>query len=398
MIRLAIAVSHPIQHFAPWHREVAKLPGIELMVFFYTQWGRSDGYLDPGFSRTVKWDVPLLEGYDYEFLNSAKNLDKKSFFAVDNPDLASALTRFSPDVVKVFGWAYRSNWRVASWTKRFRKPLLVYTDANIKSPVPVWKQVLKLPIVSHFYNKIDGALYVGDNNREVHRYYGLPENRLFEGVLPIDRNRILAGVPDRCVARTEIRKQYGIPHDAFVVIFCGKYQMIKSPVDLVAAIRALSRRGLSVWALMVGEGGQRAAIESFCAREDVRNVTLTGFVNQSEVPRYFAASDALAVTSWLDNHPLVVSEAACFGLPVVISDRVGCIGPNDTARPGVNAIVYPWGDCTRLAAAIESLVIDDNTYKKMACASVEISKTQDITVAARQLAEAVAKLKELGPR
>ncbi len=33
-IRLAIIVSHPIPHFAPWHRELARISDIDLKVFF----------------------------------------------------------------------------------------------------------------------------------------------------------------------------------------------------------------------------------------------------------------------------------------------------------------------------------------------------------------------------
>ena len=33
-IRLAIIVSHPIQYFAPWHRELAQVSDIDSKVFF----------------------------------------------------------------------------------------------------------------------------------------------------------------------------------------------------------------------------------------------------------------------------------------------------------------------------------------------------------------------------
>ncbi len=65
--RLAIVISHPIQYYAPIYRELAKLPGLELKVFFACDWGVQPS-LDPGFGQTFAWDVPLLEGYAHEFL------------------------------------------------------------------------------------------------------------------------------------------------------------------------------------------------------------------------------------------------------------------------------------------------------------------------------------------
>ncbi len=66
-LRLAMVVSHPIQHYAPMYREIAALAEVDLRVFFACRWG-VDSYHDPEFGRAVQWDVPLTEGYDHEFL------------------------------------------------------------------------------------------------------------------------------------------------------------------------------------------------------------------------------------------------------------------------------------------------------------------------------------------
>src|SRR5262245_17700063 len=128
-VRLAIVVSHPIQHFAPWHREVAKLPEIDLRVFFCCDWG-SETYFDPDFATEVKWDIPLLDGYEHEFLAIHQRPKNLSYSQVDNPDVGVALDRFYPDVVKVFGYGFKTNWRVENWARAKRRPLLLYSDSN----------------------------------------------------------------------------------------------------------------------------------------------------------------------------------------------------------------------------------------------------------------------------
>ena len=396
-IRLAIIVSHPIQHFAPWHRELTKIPDLDLKVFFCCDWGLNC-YLDPQFKTEVKWDIPLLEGYAYEFLPIARAPRHLSFREVDNPSAIPALDRFQPDVVKVFGYAHRTNWRVAGWARRNRRPLLLYSDSNAASIPTWWKRPIKDAIVSKFYSYVDAALFVGDNNRRYHRRYGVPSDRLFPGLLPVDRAMLLKATPDQPSIRREVRNNFGIPHETFVVLFCGKYIPRKRPTDLIQAVRQLTRTGLPVWALLVGEGEERPRIEALCARDAITNVSLTGFINQSTISRFYAAADVLAVTSQSDPHPLIVTEAGCFGLPVVISDRVGCIGPNDTARPNGNAIVYPCADVQSLAAAIERLWRDPDLYQRMAAQSSEIAASQDVTVAAQQLVVAVEQLHMMGRR
>ncbi len=396
-LRLAVIVSHPIQHFAPWHREVSRCGEIEQHVLFCCDWGVEE-YDDPGFGTSVKWDVPLTVGYAYEFLPIARRPKRLSFLQVDNPAVGRFLSRIDPHVLQVYGYAYRTNWRAVAWARRRGRPVLLYADSNVKAEVAPWKRLVKDRMVSHFYGRIDGALCVGDNNRAYHLRYGMPEERLFPGVLSIDRDRLLAAVPDRAAARRCVRERHGIPDDAFVAIFSGKYTPRKRAGDLVSACAGAARDGAPLWALLVGEGPERPAIEALVRARGARNVVLTGFVNQSEMPAYYAACDVLAVTSGFDPHPLAVTEAACFGLPVVASDAIGCIGPNDTVRDGGNGIVYPCGDEERLRAALERLRRDTALRGRMGEASLRISEGQDLATAARQLADATRALHRLGPR
>jgi glycosyltransferase involved in cell wall biosynthesis len=399
-LRLAILLSHPIQTYAGWHRELAGRPGIDLRVFFCCDWGLH-GYFDPLFQTTVQWDIPLVAGYEHEFLPIRRRPERLDFWQVDNPGVGEALTRFDPHVVKVFGYAHRTNWRVARWTRRHRRPLMLFSDSNVhERPAQWWRRRLKQAVVGYYYRHVDGALCVGTNNRAYHQQYGLPPERLFPGAFPIDAARLRSAVPDPRAARREVRGALGIPEDAFIVTFCGKLSARKRPLDVVAAAWAAHREGLPVWAVLVGEGAERQAIEEFIGRHGVPNVRLTGFVNQSSLPRYFAASDALALPSEREPYGLVVGEAGALGCPAIVSDRVGCVGPgpDDAARPGVNALVYPCGDQQGLRQAVERLCRDRELWARMSAAARAAADRQDAAEAARALETAVRALVRLGPR
>src|SRR3984957_18655808 len=71
-VRLAHLVSHPIQYQAPLLRRIAQEPDIDLTVFFGSDFSVR-GYQDEGFGVDIKWDVPLLDGYRYEFLPAPRN-------------------------------------------------------------------------------------------------------------------------------------------------------------------------------------------------------------------------------------------------------------------------------------------------------------------------------------
>ena len=103
-----------------------------------------------------------------------------------------------------------------------------------------------------------------------------------------------------------------------------------SPVEnlRLTAVHRVFQKGLPVWSLLVGDGVERGAMEEFSQRQGIRNSVVTGFVNQSSIPAYYAAAEVTAITSFRDPHPLLVTEGVSFGLPVIVSDRVGCIGPS----------------------------------------------------------------------
>jgi glycosyltransferase involved in cell wall biosynthesis len=396
-LRLAIVVSHPIPHFAPLHREAARANGLDLRVFFCCDWGVK-AYEDPGFGGSVQWDVPLLEGYPHEFLPIARRPRQLRFWEVDNPRVGDALDRFSPDIVKVHGYAHRTHWRVTHWTRRRNVPLLIFSDSNAAAGASTFRRVVRELVVSRFYAHVDGAFYVGDNNLDYHLRFGVPRERLFPGALPIDARRLLTDCPDPAAARARVRGSHGIPPDAFVVMLCAKLIARKRPADLPLAVGPLAGGRPPIWALLVGEGPLRAEIEDLIRRERIANAVLAGFVNQSRIADYYAASDALAMTSSRDNHPLVVSEAGVFGLPVIVSSEVGCIGANDTARPGINALVYPCGDRSALRAAVEALATDPALRARMTDSARAVAATQDARAVARGLASAAEQLRRLGSR
>ncbi|RYG43910.1 MAG: glycosyltransferase family 1 protein, partial [Chitinophagaceae bacterium] len=69
MKRLAIVVTHPIQYYAPVFQALTASKQVELKVFY--TWGEgSVKKFDPDFKKVIEWDIPLLEGYAYEFLTN----------------------------------------------------------------------------------------------------------------------------------------------------------------------------------------------------------------------------------------------------------------------------------------------------------------------------------------
>ena len=94
----------------------------------------------------------------------------------------------------------------------------------------------------------------------------------------------------------------------------------------------------------------------------------TGFVNQSELPALYAASDVFVLPSEDEPWGLAVNEAMCAGLPVVVSREVGCVP--DLVRDGVNGYTPAAGDVDGLARALRRLIEDEDLRRRQGQASL----------------------------
>jgi len=411
-IRIAIVISHPIQYYTPYYRALAAVPGVVLKVFFCNRQG-VETYYDLDFKTHVKWDIPLLDGYDFEFLDDPNEADSYraqfqafslfqkpplSFWTVDNPQIVESLARFRPEVVEIHGYSHRATWRALHWCNQNEVRVVLCSDSNGAARVAWWKRVAKALIVKQIYRRLDGALANGDNNRRYHMQYGMPPERIFTRALPVDCNLLRSAAGEANATRREIRNRHGIPADAFVVIYAGKLSQRKCPTHLLAALLRSSQQGLNVWGLIAGEGELRDEVETHIAKYEMKNIALAGFVNQSEIAKYYAASDCVTLMSSYEPKGLTVPEAGSVGCPAILSDRIGCIGPNDCARPGENTLIYPWGDINAFADCISRLYRDPQLYRAMSEAAVRIANLQDARVAAKQMKEAASRLIQLDCR
>ena len=367
---------------------MAAVPEVDLKVFYGCDWGARP-YRDPGFGTTFSWDIDLLAGYEAEFLTSRRQPERFSFWELDNPDIIARLEDFRPHVLYLHGYNHRSCWRASAWG-RGQCARLHFGDSELVSPRGRLKRALKAMVLRAYFRRFDAFISIGDNNERYYRHYGVPEHKLFRGAYPIDLRRFRESLsrPGR-PSRADVRQRFGIPPDVFVALQVGKLQPSKRPLDLVRALTETTFEVGRVYALFVGDGPLRTVIEAEAQRLGLGNrVVVTGFINQSELPIILDAGDVLVTASESDPHPLVVSESMAVGLPIVASDRVGCIGPSDSARPDVNTLVFRCGNIADLARQLGRVVTDDPLRRRLAKASAELAPTQDVSVTLRAVLRA----------
>jgi glycosyltransferase involved in cell wall biosynthesis len=352
-VRVAHLVSHPIQYYVPLYRELASRPEIDLTVYYYSAASLREFY-DPGFARKVRWDTTLLDGYRSRFCPSAERTGLDAGWrAWPNWDVVREVVRSGYDVVWLHGYNHPTSLLAALGARFSGARLLIREDQTLLDHRPWWKRAAKTVILRALFSQATG-LHVGAQNRRYFLHFGMPTHRLFAASHCVDnclfRERAAALTPQR----DAIRAHFGVIDDASVVLFCGKLIEKKQPLLLVEAYERV-RQEHPCWLLMVGEGAERAAVEDLVARRRIPGVLMAGFLNQSELPAAYTAADLLVLPSaWHETWGLVVNEAMNFGLPIVVSDKVGCA--EDLVHSGWNGFVVPHRDVAALTEAIETLV------------------------------------------
>jgi glycosyltransferase involved in cell wall biosynthesis len=199
-------------------------------------------------------------------------------------------------------------------------------------------------------------LAIGRANRRFYQRAGVAADRIFDTPYAVDNARFVAAAEQLRPQRNELRRSWSVPGDGFCLLFAGKFQVKKRPFDLLEALERARKSRADLRLLMVGAGELEGALRER-ARERRLPVTFTGFLNQTEIPRAYAAADALVLPSDAgETWGLVVNEAMASSLPAIVSDRVGC--REDLIEDGVTGFSFPLGDARALAACLTTVAED----------------------------------------
>jgi glycosyltransferase involved in cell wall biosynthesis len=387
--RLAIVVSHPIQHFVPFYRALTRDGEVDPTVIYGSRIGL-DPYFDEAMNSTIVWKMDLLSGYDHVFLPDAERVSRTGLFDLNSAAVADELNRQAPDVVLVYGYNQLTSLRALWWGRRNKIPVMMISDSELKYSRSRKVELAKRLVVPFLLRQFDAFLTIGDCNEEYYERYGVARRKFFRSPFTIDEERYAAARKSRPELRRKVRSQLSIGESDVVALTVGKLSKRKRPRDILSVARRLKANAsdLNLTFVLAGNGSELEAIGRAVEDEGLP-IRLTGFINVDELPSYYAAADLLLHPSSNDPHPLVMSEAAAMGLPLVISDRVGAAGPTDVARPGENALVYPMGDLETLAAELRRLAANPARLSAMAARSLDIFEEVNMSRSVRGAVAAV---------
>ena len=237
-----------------------------------------------------------------------------------------ALEQASPDVVAVNGWNNFGSLAAANCCVRRGIPMVVMSEsARQDEPRTWWKEMIKRRVVGLY----SAALVGGQRHVEYLVELGMPRDRIFTGYDVVDNAYFRRRAEEVRSQKSDVRKQYGLSENYFLA--SARFIEKKNLPTLIRAYAAYRQKseasGNPPWdVVLLGDGPLREALNSQLSTLNLHaHVHLPGFKPYDELPVYYALAKAFVHASTTEQWGLVVNEAVASGLPVIVSERCGCV-------------------------------------------------------------------------
>lgn len=298
--------------------------------------------------------------YAWAPLADSALLSRQTVLSADDPDsapliwqkLRTLLTELMPAAVAVPGWSSTASLGALHWCSRHRKPAIVMSEST------AWdepRRDLKERIKRRLINRCSAALVGGKPQVEYLQQLGMPPTRIQIGYDVVDNAYFDRGATLVRAKELELRKQLYLPKN-YILASCRfiPKKNLRRLLDAYALYRedAASLDPMSL--VILGDGPLEADLQRLIS--DLRleaEVHLPGFKQYDELPGYYGLAAGFIHASTSEQWGLVVNEAMASGLPVLVSQRCGCV--RDLVHDGKNGWTFDPEDVGDIARAIGEL-------------------------------------------
>jgi len=274
-----------------------------------------------------------------------------------NPRVLLALAQSRCNVIISGGFSFPSLY-AAVYRRVAKRRLLIHSDGTAKSEAGIGRgQRLTRMLLACL---ADGG--IGNSKQAVRRF----EELGFEPVFEAPHSTVIQPFIDAAE-----RRVYGSSRQLRLVT-AGRLIPRKGVDRLLRAVARAREGGAAIELTIVGAGEEEPRLHSLAAQLGLDDVVWVGFVQQHELPTFFAQADAFAFPTLDDPFGIVLLEAAASGLPLVASPHGGAT--EDLVSGRNSGFVVEPDDTDAFAAALAQLAADPGLRQRMgraACAVAE---------------------------
>jgi glycosyltransferase involved in cell wall biosynthesis len=360
-LRLLVITSHPIQYNAPLFSYLAEHTNYSIRVF-YTLGFKSNSIVDSGFGVNENWNIDLLSGYDFEFIeNTSSHPSSITYLGIKNPSLLEKIRTYNPDGIIVYGWKHQSHYSVLNYFYR-KIPIIVRGDSTTLDDSSGFslRSYFRFFFLQWIYRKVDYVLSPGSASDQYFLKSGLRHNQIIRAEHAIDNERFMNMTHIEEEQLYNLSSSLSIKQNEIVFLFAGKFIHNKNPLLLIDAFTQLKQQNDNVRLLLVGNGILENKINERVNQLPMRiasSITQFPFQDQTQIKFLYRAANVFVLPSISETWGLSVNEALASGIPVIVSDQCGSSA--DLVKNDVNGLVFKSGDIQDLVQKMQQMCNDE---------------------------------------
>jgi len=312
-----------------------------------------------------RWSIPDDMHFKYRVIPGFHLLRRNGAIYI-NPQLLGYLIRSNPDVV-VTGEFSVPSVIVMLYCRLYNKKYVLWSDATARSESRVGP--LKRGVRKQLLGMSSACIASGTEACEYLMSLGADSGKVKQSILTLDVERFSRECEAFVGRKRQLKKHLGLAER--VVLYSGRLVAQKGLIHLIEAYSIVRRWKEKISLLLLGNGRLELQLRTYCFSNKL-DVIFAGFVQQRELPKYYALADVFVFPSLCDSWGVVVNEALAAGLPIVCSKYAGAAA--DLVEDGQNGYVVDPRNIEILAEKIRNILDDNRRRFKMGRKSKEMMK------------------------
>ena len=265
------------------------------------------------------------------------------------------------DAVIFSGYASFTH-QAAFWITKLKKVPAILWYRSHDSSSSLFRRILS-PYIDAIIKKSDALLVPGEKSLQHLLIRGADQQRIFRVGNTIDNDSFKQSLREYDdIGKKEIRKQLGLA-DQKIILYVGRLVGVKGLFVLLDSLKTVEKEIPGVLLLVVGDGYLRGDLESYCQEMRIKSVRFEGFIQPSDLGKYYFSADVMALPSRYETWGLVINEAMVFGLPVVTTSGVGAAG--EIVVDKKTGFIIPPDEPAKLAEALGRILSDTSLARQL---------------------------------
>jgi len=347
-MKIVFLNSHPISYFSDMYRYLSS-NGLNFEVWYCSKYGLNN-HFDIEFNSYRKTEG-LLDGFKSKFLFNlfkAQNATE-TLFNTFNPYILKEISSLKrDDIIISHGWSRFTMiltlifGRIFNVKVGLRAETPLIHEYNYKG----LKKILRTFILKNLFKRIDYFFYIGTNNKNFYKSMGVKDDQLI--FMPYSTK------PSNLSYSSKKRQEK--------ILFCGKLIEKKRPQDLLMAFHRLNNKNLKL--IYAGSGNLMDELKIKSNDLGISDqIIFKGLLNKDKLNKLYKNVDLVVLPSgYGETWGLVINEAIEYGLPIIVSDMVGC----SIDLCNNNGYIFKYKDIADLTSKLKKFYsLDDNSYDKL---------------------------------